>query len=653
MSDFNIVKGRGKILRAIFLIIGIVFTARAVEIQIIKHSKFRDYADSQQKSSMELKSKRGSIYDCRGRLLAYDMETKSYSVNPRHMKNSAAEAARLAKITRRSKSYWIRKFKENPGFLYIARRVAQKDQPKFEKAGIQTLKSRVETIRIYPYKNLALEVIGRTDIDNRGVSGLEKYYDEVLSGQDGRSIYLRDAYGNEITNWEHTIVEPQDGSDIYLALDLDFQQILEEELDWMLDSSKALYGSAVFMDLNTGGITACATIEKSRVSFQRCRSVVDRNEPGSTAKIVPLATVFQEGLFEPGDVINVEGGRFKLGRHVIRDDHPYDTLRCDEIGIYSSNIGVSKLGLAAGSDLIYKTLIRFGFGEKTGVDFPGEVAGLVYDPEKWTEHFLANVCFGYGIAVTGLQTVRAYGAIANGGELLKPFFAEKSLSPGGRENTLNSKSVERNILDKRTRGILTDIFCGVVREGTAKKASTELCAVAGKTGTALRTRKEGRGYDPKRSLASFVGFFPADNPRYAGIIMFDEPQTSIYGGEVAAPVFSNLAKRFVSLPRNNSLARVNYEQSEEEQILTMISPDNQDIEANAEVRYAYAKSVFTDGESKKALPDFRGKTIRDAYRTARSLGLECEIFGSGLVEHQKPVPGIIIDNVDQLFLYGK
>jgi cell division protein FtsI (penicillin-binding protein 3) len=227
------------------------------------------------------------------------------------------------------------------------------------------------------------------------------------------------------------------------------------------------------------------------------------------------------------------------------------------------------------------------------------------------------------------------------------------MTPEGVEKRLNSKNVEREILDERTREILIGIFCGVVKEGTAKKAKNNLCTIAGKTGTALRTKKGGRGYDPKRSLASFVGFFPADNPRYAGIVMYDEPQTSIYGGEVAAPVFSNIAKRYVSLPRNNAMARADQDDLREELPLTQASIENSDAPVKAETHYAYTKNVFGDGDSKDVLPDFRGKTIRDAYRMARSLGLECEIFGSGLVEHQKPVPGIVIDHVDKLFLYGK
>lgn len=653
MTELKNVRRRGRLISFIFVVLGIIFLARAVELQIIKHGTFREYADSQQKSSMLLKSKRGSILDCRGRLLAYDMEVKSYSVNPRYMANPNKEAAKLSRITGKSKSYWKRQFKDHPGFLYVARRIVQKSQSKYEKAGIQTLKSRVESVRVYPYRDLASEVIGRTDIDNYGVSGLEVYYEDILAGRDGRSIYLRDAYGNEITSWEHTIVEPVDGSDIWLTLDVDFQQIVEEELRRMLDSSGALYGSAVFMDLETGGVTACAAIERGNVSFQRCRSIVDRNEPGSTAKIIPLAAVFQEGIFEPNDIINVEGGRFSLGRHIIRDDHPYDTLRCDEIGIYSSNIGVSKMGLAAGSDLIYRTLLRFGFGEKTGVDFPGEVSGLVYKPEKWTEHFLANICFGYGISVSGIQIVRAYAAVANGGELLKPFFASRMASPEGDVKTLNVKTMERRILDKKTRDILNDIFCGVVREGTARKANDHFCAIAGKTGTALRIKKEGRGYDPRKSLASFVGYFPSDNPRYAGIVMFDEPEISIYGGEVSAPVFKTIVRRFISLPRNNALVKSGDESEQDGQQLTHVSAGEPEVFPKAEVMYTSVKEVFASNDPGKMLPDFRGKTIRDAYRAARSLGLKCEIYGSGVVEYQKPAPGVIIDGVGKLLLYGK
>ncbi len=651
MTEFRIIQKRGKILAIIFAFICISFVARAVEIQIVKHKAFKEYADSQQKSSMPLKSKRGAIYDCRDRLLAYDMETKSYTVNPKYMKNKAKEAAKLSQITGKSKSYWLKKFKKHPGFLYVARRVTPKKQGKFEKINVETFKARVESIRVYPFEDLASEVIGRTDTDNHGVSGLEKQYDDILSGSDGRSIFLRDAYGREIASWEHTIIEPVDGCDIYLTIDLDFQQIVEEELKWMLDSSEALNGSAVFLDLEDGGVVACATVERGDISFGRCRSIVDRNEPGSTAKLIPLAAVFQAGIFEPSDIINVEGGRFKIGRHIVRDDHAYDSLRCDEIGIYSSNIGVSKLGLEAGSDLIYKTLITFGFGEKTGIDFPGEVSSLVYKPEKWTDHFLANVCFGYGIAATGLQIARAYGAVAAGGNLFRPYFVSKMITNDGEDKTINSRKVVRKALDKRTCEKLDRIFRDVVLLGTAQKANSKICLIAGKTGTALRTKREGRGYDRKRSLASFAGYFPADNPRYVGVVMFDEPKTSIYGGVVSAPVFRNISQRFVSLPRNNMLVR-NSDENRETRYAYRADKTSKNP-APITATFANIKNNYAYNETLDLLPDFSGKTIRDACRIANSIGLKCTITGSGTVIYQEPNPGTKIENISELHLIGK
>ncbi|MEE9553775.1 MAG: penicillin-binding protein 2, partial [candidate division Zixibacteria bacterium] len=454
MVDIRKIRNRGKVLIVVLSITGIVFTARAVQIQIIQHSKFTAYADSQQKSAMPLKARRGSIYDSRGKVLAYDLEVKTYTINPKFITAKSDASRKLAKLTNKSSSRWLREFRKHPGYLVVASKVPQSRHSDFESSGIETLRSRVETVRVYPYNGLGIEVIGRTNTDGVGVSGLEKQYDNLLSGIDGRSVYLRDARGNEVASWEQTIIEPENGNDIHLALDIDFQQIIADELSAMLDSSGSIWGTAIFIDVETGGVLACATLEREKPKFPRCRGIVDMNEPGSTAKIMPLVTVFQAGIFEPDDIIDVEGGRFNIGRRVIRDDHPRDSLRCDEVGIYSSNIGVSKMGIAAGSELIYRTLVQFGFGTKTGIDFPGESPGILYRPEKWNEHLLANICFGYGITVTGIQMAAAYGIIASGGELKKPYFASRMTSPDGTEEILNSKRVVRKVLNDRTLEIV-------------------------------------------------------------------------------------------------------------------------------------------------------------------------------------------------------
>lgn len=650
MVDIRKIRKRGRIVFIFILVVGAIFVARAAQVQIVQHKKFAAYADSQQRSAMPLKARRGSIYDSQGKLLAYDLESRTYSVNPKYINDKTKAARQLTGLAGKSMSHWLREFKKHPGYLVVATKVPKNREEQFDNSSIETLRYRSEMSRVYPYEEIVAEVIGRTDTDGKGISGLEMYYDDMLAGIDGSSVYLRDARGNEITSWEQTLVKPVDGMDLHLAIDLDLQQIVMDELATMLDSSRSLWATAIFIDAERGGVLACGTVECQKRKIPRCRSIVDMNEPGSTAKIMPLVTVFQAGIFEPDDIINVEGGRFNIGRRVIRDDHPHDSLRCDEIGIYSSNIGVSKMGIRAGSDLIFKTLVQYGLGAKTGIDFPGEPGGVLNKPEKWTDHLLANICFGYGIMVTGVQMVSAYGVIANGGELLRPYFASKAVESDGTVRILNSKRVIREIPEKSAIETIRGILRQVVQVGTARKARDERSLVAGKTGTALRTKKEGRGYDPTRSLASFAGYFPAASPKVVGIVMFDEPQTSIYGGEISAPVFKRIAVRYSSLPRNYAMLDYPDESVSAGDYSQEVADEHMDI-ASIEIdrKEEVAVQAIVD---QSLLPDFKGDTMRDAIRKVRALGLDCKVSGGGVVESQEPRPGVPIGRIETVELVG-
>jgi cell division protein FtsI (penicillin-binding protein 3) len=653
MMNRQMVTKRGRLIIIVVFFFWVIFGFRAAQIQILDHKIFLDYADSQQKATMPLSAKRGSIYDCNGRLIAYDIEASSYTVNPKYMKRPSDAAAKIASITGQPKSYWMQQFAKRPGFLMVARRVPQDQKYQFDNSGIETLRERSETLRYYPYDKLAAEVIGRTDVDNIGVSGLEMYYDKYLRGTDGQSIYLRDAYGKEVTSWEQTLVPPQNGSDLYLTLDLNFQEIVQDEMQKMLDSSQAIWGTSIFLDVETGGVLASVTVERDQREFVRCRAIADMNEPGSTAKIVPLSTVFENRIVEPDDIINVEGGKCMIGGHLIKDDHAHGLLRCTEVGVYSSNIGAAKLGIKAGADLIYKQLVKYGFGARTNIDFPGEAPGVLYKPSEWTTHNLAIICFGYGMSTTALQLVDAYGAVASGGELHRPYFATKVVAPDSTEQILNSKMVVRDVIDKRTVNIMQGVFRDVVLEGTAKKAKDELCPISGKTGTALRAKIGGKGYETHKALASFVGYFPSDAPKIVGIVMFDSPTFSIYGGDVAAPVFKNIAKRYAVLPGNNFMAESN------------LNPDtlNKVMQAGAnggaKIVQASAKKILAPaGEPKKkpiigGFHDFTGQTMRDALRTAKNMGLSPKIVGSGRVISQTPPAGTDTTGVTNIELIGE
>lgn len=643
----------GRLIVAGIALFWLLFFGRAIQIQIIESQKFRDYADSQHKLTMPLAARRGAIYDCKGRPLACDIEAKSYTVNPKYMKRPSIAAAKLAKITGKSKAYWMAQFSKRPGFLIVARRVSQDMAFDLDNSGIETLKSRGESMRLYPYGDLAMEVIGRTDADNKGISGLENYYDSDLAGKDGQSIYLRDAYGREVTSWEHTLVPPENGSDIYLSLDVNLQEIVEDELLTRLDTCRAIWGTAIFLDVETGGVLACATAETDLSLFRRCRPIVDMNEPGSTAKLIPLATVFEERLFEPDEIVDVEGGRFKVGGHFIRDDHPHDLLSCSEIGVYSSNVGAAKLGMAAGAELIYRALVQFGFGAKTGIDFPGETPGTLHDPGTWTKHNLAIICFGYGITASALQIASAYGIVASGGELHKPFFATKVVAPDSVERTLNSKTVVRRILKQRTLQILDGIFRDVVQLGTGKKAIDDMCLIAGKTGTAMRALKDRRGYDPGKALASFAGYFPADDPKVVGVVMFDEPKTSVYGGDTSAPVFRNIARRYSMIPGNNMLVNSRPRSADESGFLLARADANVKITKLAEKRTIRQTVKENEQVNTGGFRDFRGQTMRDALRQLKSMGMECKIIGSGVVIGQNPSPGQDTTGVELVELIGE
>jgi cell division protein FtsI (penicillin-binding protein 3) len=643
----------GRIIIGFIAFFWVIFILRAFQVQILDSKKFKDYANSQQQSTIPLAARRGTVYDCNGNQLAYDIEAKSYTVNPRYMKRPSDAAAKLAEIIGQPKAYWMSQFQKRPGFLIVARRVSQEIAYQLDNSDIETLHARSETQRIYPYGLLASEVIGRVDADNKGISGLEKYYDSTLSGVDGQSIYLRDAYGREVTSWEQTLAPPRNGSDICLALDLNLQEIVESELQEKLDSCQAKWCTAVFLDVETGGILACATLENDKSLFRRCRAIADMNEPGSTAKIIPLSTVFENNICEPDDIINVEGGRCMIGGHLIRDDHAHGLLRCTEIGVYSSNIGAAKLGLKAGANLIYKSLVEFGFGAKTGIDFPGETPGTLYKPDSWTTHQLAITCFGYGMSASALQLADAYGVIASGGELRKPFFATKMVTADSIEKVLNSKTVVRKVLNERTVGIMDGIFREVVQTGTAKKAIDDMCWIAGKTGTALRAKQDGRGYETGKALASFIGYFPADDPKVVGIIMYDSPHGSIYGGDISAPVFKRIAKRYGTLPGNNILinSRPKSQKNKDDKLV--------ETDTEAKLINVTQKRLIKEPQAKKkqinpgGFPDFTGQTMRDALRQAKNLGLECTITGSGIVVEQNPAPGLDTTGVQLVELIGE
>jgi cell division protein FtsI (penicillin-binding protein 3) len=633
MSDRTINKFESKIflLKIIFAVVFLVFIGRLVWLQGFQRPRFLEAALSQQNLSIEIQAKRGTIYDRYERVLAQDIDSYSYYCVPGKIRNKADFAKTLTSIL--GGSDWYTKLANHSKFLWVARKTTPEIQAKLDNSGLDTLYRVIEPRRVYPSGDLALSLLGRVDIDNIGLSGLEKHYQNILCGQNGKMQLMRDARGRSYQFSEEPIAKPVNGSCITTTIDLDLQQIAEQELAEALKENNAKFGLAIFENIATGEILACATLDSTGLPDKRNRPICDQYEPGSTFKIVTVGAALGSGRFTPETIVNVENGKYRVGDKIIRDDHSYSSLSVEDIVVHSSNIGAAKLGLALGDDQIYKAIKEAGFTMPLGIDFPGEASGSINNLD-WRAHYLANVCFGHGVAATPLQMMSLYGSVASGGQLYRPFLGREIIYDDGHREPLNHVQVMRNIFPTKIASTISGFLRGVVTKGTATKADSGVVTIAGKTGTALKLAEGGRGYDHRKSRASFVGYFPAVMPQVAGIIVFDEPKSSRYGGEVSAPVFKRIAERYSVLPSKLPSLYASGGIIEDRSK----PPKDQPHKDSVRVMNVKAQTIaYTIEEG--GVPDFKGLTLRSALALAKKSGLKCDFEGSGVVIEQLPAAG--------------
>ncbi|HEY6200012.1 MAG TPA: penicillin-binding protein, partial [Candidatus Binatia bacterium] len=421
------------------------------------------------------------------------------------------------------------------------------------------------------------------------------------------------------------------GSDLQLTLDTSIQHLAERELEATATKYRAKAGTAIVVDPFTGEILALANypffnpnnFTRQSSNQWRNRAVTDSFEPGSTFKTILAAAALEEGVVGKEDLFYCENGKYAFGGKIIHDTHEHGWLPFAKIIQYSSNIGVTKVAEKLGKERYSKYIERFGFGQPTGVDLPGEAAGLIRRPDKWAVIDLATHAYGQGISVTPIQLAMAYGAVANGGILMRPFVVRRATAPDGRVLWENQPHVVRRAISETTARTLTSILKGVTDEGgTGVLASVEGFEVAGKTGTA---QKAERGVYTKKRVASFAGFVPAEDPRLVMAVILDEPETSVYGGTVAAPAFRNIAAA--------TLQRL------------AVAPDKAAPAAPAPLLHEAALKLPPKTErparsdSDADVPDFIGLSLREAVEKARSLSIKVEMRGNGYVVKQSPLPG--------------
>src|ERR1700757_5582 len=621
--------------KVLFLFVFIIVAGRAFQLQVLQGDKLKRLGERQHLKEWIVLPKRGALLDRAGEPLALSLETQSVYARPHRIQDGEAVSQKLAKIVNLNVADVAQKIASNKPFVWIKRQVAPFEAEQIQALNVDGIGMFFEPNRYYPQGQLAGQVLGFVGRDSEGLEGLELRYNDYIRGETGSSVIERDALGRRVLVQGLEGLQIPPGGDISLTLDTSIQHLAEKELEAGVTKNRAKAGVAIVMEPFTGEVLALANypsfnpnnFSKESAQQRRNRAVADSFEPGSTFKTILAAAALEEEVVGKEDLFYCEMGKYAYAGKIIHDTHSYGWLPFYKILQVSSNIGFTKVAEKLKKDRYFKYIEKFGFGKVTGIDMPGEVPGLLRNADSWSAIDLATHAFGQGISATPLQMAMAYAAVANGGFLMRPYVVRRVVSPAGEMLFENQPHVVRRVISQKTARLLASMLKEVTNEGgTGVMANVEGFEVAGKTGTAQKADLAHGGYAARKRVASFVGFVPADAPRLVVLVLVDEPEVSVYGGVVAAPVFRNIAR--------GALRQL------------VVAPQKPDLtpsgvgQVEAPFRRAPSKidEAALDGSS-SAVPDFVGLSLREAVEKARTMKMKVKMQGNGYVVKQSPAPG--------------
>lgn len=639
----------------VFVLLLAVTVARAFYLQIYEQERFAHLAEKQHLKVVQLTPSRGAIYDATNSALAVSVEMDSLYAEPRNMEDIPAAASQLAPILGVPKEQLEKKMQGNKGFVWLQRRLTPEVAAAIRSLEIDGLGFVKEPKRFYPNAEIGSHVIGFTGLDPEGLEGVERKFDSVLLGNTGYMVTERDALGRNIGTHGMMKQEASTGQNIVLTIDKNIQYIAEKELAAAVEGSRAKGGIAIVMDPASGRLLAVANyptfnpnaVAKAVPQALRNRAITDSFEPGSTMKAFLVAAALEEKVVSPQEGFNCENGVYNIGGRTIHDTHKYGRLSVGEILKYSSNIGAAKIGSRLGPERLYGYLRNFGFGSRSNVDLPGEVAGYLRNKSQWYGVDLASISFGQGISVSALQLTAAMSVIANGGTLMQPYVVDRILDAKGNTVKQFSPTSRQRVISAETAKHVARMMESVAAEGgTGTNASVDGYKVAGKTGTAQKADPVTKGYSIDKRTASFVGFVPAEQPRLTILVVVDEPKTSPYGGVVAAPAFSAIAKQslcYLRIPPTQPLKKK-----------PGVVEAKKDDPATATMIAAAEAEDIPQGNNQQGggmvMANFHGLSMRQVLQVMEKNGLNVRLIGSGRVVEQSPPPGRKITPTDPVWV---
>lgn len=634
MSVSNLPSGK-RFKKLCLLMVALLFllAGRLAWVQIIDGRTWSERAREQLQESRSLQTPRGAIYDRGGKEMAISHMAKSLYADPREVKEPDKLAKQLSSLLKMDETILRERLKMKGAFIWLKRTLEPEEYQRVSEAiakdKIRGLGFLEESRRVYPNDMLAAHVLGFVGTDDKGLTGIEMAMDASIRGQVHKQILDTDSKGIPIFKSIFAFQKPKAGQSIYLTIDSAIQFAVEQSLDKAMARTGAQAATMIVMNPKTGEVLAMASRPAFNPNFfyrypelvWRNRAIATIYEPGSTFKSVVAAAAFQEKVVTANEVFN-DTGAIDVGGRVIQnwDGGSYGRMPFSDYVKYSINTGFAEVAKRMGGERMLKYSGAFGFGQATGIELPGEEEGLLLSLKSMQPADVATMGIGQAVAVTPLQMITAVSALANEGKLLKPHIIKEIRDSDGLLVSYTAPQMVRQAVSPEVANEMVGLMEKVLTEGGGKKARVEGYRFAGKTGTAERLRDNGAGYDPGRYIASFVGFGPVEDIQLAGLVMIDSPKGLYYGGEIAAPVFSEAMTqivRILGLRPSQPIAAFQPPKTAPRPPVSAAQP---------------LPAVMPPGKS--AVPDVRGRTIREVALLLQQAGLSMIPEGSGVAVRQ-------------------
>lgn len=631
----RIIRSRLSVLMSVFLITGGILALRLTYVQGVSHNRYMEMGKDQIEETQILYSPRGTIYDRNGNKLAFSVQLKSLYADPKMMEISPQQAAKLfAPVLKVPEADLVKKFSKDTHFVWLERVMDPEDckaaEQLIDQHHLKGFGFIDESRRYYPNDEMLANVLGFVGRDDKGLDGLEMSLDKEIRGSKDKQILITDIRGVPILRSSMAPYMAPKGKSVYLTIDQNIQYFAERALDRAMGTTQAQSGLIIVMDPKTGAILAMASrptydpnnFNKAEPAQFRNKAVVDIYEPGSTFKPIVAATALSAGTYDTTRVWHDPGAIWANG-HAVRnwDKQSYGDVRLVDILKFSLNTGFAHIGLLTGGETLTSYAKAFGFGKPTGIELPGEGAGILFNPKKMRPLDVATMSIGQSIAVTPLQMVQAYSALANDGKMVKPHLISSIKNADGTDYYVAKPQIVSNPVDKKVADQVKDMMEKEIFEGGGFKAQVPGYHMGGKTGTAQKLDIVHGGYLPNQYIASFCGFGPVEDPKAICLVVLDSPRGTYYGGQIAAPVFSEAMgqiMRYLGVP------------TYEDKAIHAV-PVTEPTREMPELPSPNADTVV--------LPGFYGWSIRDTGAWLNKAGLRFRLEGSGFGISQSPEPG--------------